>query len=218
MNDETKQKLIRVIGTIVVLVIIIGGVYLLVRKDSQNRNNSSSSPSTEQSAALTIKDDDWIKGKKEAKVSIIEYSDYQCPACAYASTSLDEVFKAYPNDVAIAYRHFPLTQHQFALEAATASEVAGEAGKFWEMHEVLFGNQEKISHEEILNIAESLGFNRIDFEQKMNDKKYKDAVYKDQMEGEDLKLDHTPTIYINGIEYSGNLDKDSIINEIKKNL
>lgn len=218
MSDETKQKLIRIIGTIVVLIIIIGGVYLLVRKDSQNRNNSSSSPSIEQSAALTIKNDDWIKGKKEAKIAIIEYSDYQCPACGYASSSLNEVYKAYPNDAAIVYRHFPLPSHQFAFEAAIASEITGESGKFWEMHDAIFANQEKISHEEILNIAESLGFSRTDFEQKMNDKKYKDAVYKDQMEGEDLKLDHTPTIYINGVEYTGNLDKDSIINEIKKYL
>ncbi|TSC91266.1 MAG: DSBA oxidoreductase [Candidatus Berkelbacteria bacterium Licking1014_96] len=218
MNDEAKQKLIRIIGTIVVLVIIIGGVYFLVKKDAQNRNNSSPSPSTEQSAALTIKDDDWLKGKKGAKAEIIEYSDFQCPACAYASSSLDEVYQVYPNEAAIVYRHFPLPNHQFAFDAAVASEIAGESGKFWEMHDTIFVNQEKISRDEILNIAQSLGFNRIDFDQKMNDKKYKDAVYKDQIEGEDLKLDHTPTIYINGIEYSGNLDKDSIINEIKKYL
>lgn len=218
MNEESKNKLIRIIGTIVVLVLIIGGVYFLVRKDSQNRSNSSSSPLTEQSAALTIKDDDWIKGKKEAKVAIIEYSDYQCPACAYASLSLNEVYQTYPNDVAVVYRHFPLPSHQFALDAAIASEIAGESGKFWEMNESLFLNQEKISKDEILNIAESLGFNRTDFEQKINDKKYKDEVYKDQIEAEDLKLDHTPTLYINGIEYSGDIDKDSIINEIKKYL
>ena len=218
MDDEKKQKLIRIIGTILVLVIIIGGVYFLVRKDSENRNNSNSSPSTEGSAVLTIKNDDWIKGKKEAKVAIIEYSDYQCPACAYTSTSLDEISNAYPNDVVIVYRHFPLPNHQFAFDAAVASEIAGEAGKFWEMHDAIFANQDKLSKEEILNIAESLGFNRADFDKKINEDKYKDAVFKDQMDGEDLRLDHTPTIYINGKEYSGNIDKDSIINEIKKYL
>ncbi|MBU2595827.1 DsbA family protein [Patescibacteria group bacterium] len=216
--EEKKQKLIRIIGTIVVLVLIIGGVYFLVKKDSQNRNGSSQSPTIENSAVLSIRDDDWIKGKREAKVSIIEYSDYQCPACSYASSSLDEVYQVYPNEVAIAYRHFPLPNHQFAFDAAIASEVAGESGKFWEMHDALFANQDKISKEEILSIAEFLGFSRNDFDQKMQDKKYKDAVYKDQIEGEDLRLDHTPTIYINGVEYSGNLDKDSIINELKKYL
>jgi protein-disulfide isomerase len=218
MNEEKKQKLIRIVGTIVVLVLVIGGVYLLVRKDSQNRNGTSQSPSTQQSATLFVRDDDWIKGKKDAKVIIIEYSDFQCPACGYASSSLNDVANAYPNDVALVYRHFPLTQHQFAFEAAVASQVAGEAGKFWEMHDQLFANQDKLSHDEILNIAVALGFNRTDFETKMNDKKYKDAVYKDQMEGEDLHLDHTPTIYINGTEYSGNLDSASIIAEVKKHL
>lgn len=218
MQEEKKQKLIRIVGTIVVLALIIGGVYLLVRKDSQNRNNLSSSPSTQQSATLSVRDDDWLKGKKDAKVVIIEYSDFQCPACAYTSTSLDEVYKAYSNDVAIVYRHFPLPNHQFAFDAAVASEVAGATGKFWEMHDAIFANQEKLSKEEILNIAVSLGFDRTDFEKKMNDKKYKDAVYKDRTEGEDLKLDHTPTFYINGVEYAGNLDSASIIAEIKKYL
>ncbi|MCX6811402.1 MAG: thioredoxin domain-containing protein [Candidatus Berkelbacteria bacterium] len=216
--EEKKQKLIRIVGTIVVLALVIGGVYLLVRKDSQNRNNLSPSPSTQQSATLSVRDDDWIKGKKDAKVVIIEYSDFQCPACGYASTSLDEVYTTYPNDVALVYRHFPLSQHQFAFEAAVASEVAGETGKFWEVHDQLFANQDKLSHEEILNIAVALGFDRTDFEKKMNDKKYKDAVYKDQMESEDLKLDHTPTLFINGAEYTGNLDIASITAEVKKYL
>lgn len=220
MNDEAKQKLIRVVGTIVVLVLIIGGVYLLVRKDSLNRNNDQSSPSSsiQNSSILSVKDSDWILGKKDAEVVIIEYSDFQCPACAYASTSLNEVHQSYPNDVAVVYRHFPLAQHQFAFDAAVASEVAGEIGKFWEMHDALFANQDKISQDEILNIAELLSFNRTDFANKMKDKKYKDPVYTDQTQGEDLKLDHTPTLYINGVEYAGNLDKDSIINEVKKYL
>lgn len=220
MNDEAKQKLIRVVGTIVVLVLIIGGVYLLVKKDSKNRNNNQTptSSSNQNSSILSVKDSDWLLGKKDAKVVIIEYSDYQCPACAYASASLNEVQKSYPNDVAVIYRHFPLAQHQFAFDAAVASEIVGETGKFWEMHDALFANQDKISQDEILSIAESLGFNRTDFANKMKDKKYKDPVYADQTQGEDLGLDHTPTLYINGIEYAGNLDKDSIISEIKKYL
>jgi len=219
MDEEKKQKLIRVVGTIVVLALVIGGVYLLVRKDSQNRNNSSSSPSNQESATLSVRDDDWIKGKKDAKVTIIEYSDYQCPACAYVTlTSLKQVFEIYPNDVAIIHRHFPLDYHQFTFDASVAAEIAGESGKFWEMHEALFAAQDKISHEEILNIAVSLGFNRTDFDKKMNEKKYKDAVYKDLMDADDLRLNHTPTIFINGVEYSGNLDSASIISEVKKYL
>lgn len=219
MKEEKKQMLIRVIGTIIVLVLIIGGIYFLVRKDSQNRNSTSSSPSNIHSAILSVRDNDWIKGKKDAKVVIIEYADYQCPACAYVSlTSLNEVAKTYPNDVAIIYRNFPLDYHQFSFETAVACEVAGEAGKFWEIHDALFANQDKISHEEILNIAQSLGFNRTEFENKMNDKKYKDKVYKDQMDAEDLKLNQTPTLFINGVEYTGNFDSASIIAEVKKHL
>ncbi len=218
MTDEKKQMLIRVIGTTVVLILIIGGVYFLVKKDSQNRNENETQAPNQNLAVLSIKDDDWIQGKKDAPVIIIDYADYQCPACAYVSASLNEIYNIYPNEVALVFRNFPLSYHQFEMEAAIAAEIAGEAGKFWEMHNGLFGNQDKLSYEEILNIAENLGFNRTDFEQKMKDKKYQDAVYKDQLEAEDLKLDHTPTIYINGIEYSGNLDKDSIINEIKKYL
>lgn len=218
MNDEAKQKILRVAGTIVILVLVIGGVYFLAKKDSANRTAENSASPTEESAKLTIRNDDWILGNKNAKVAIIEYSDFQCPACAFAATSLKEVHEAYPSEVVIAYRHFPLNYHQFALEAAIATEIAGESGKFWEMNEMLFANQEKLSHHEILNIAESLGFNRLEFDKKMLEKKYKDAVYKDQLEGQDLKLDHTPSIFINGADYAGNIDKDSIISEIKKYL
>src|SRR4030043_2371553 len=119
MNEQKKQSLIRVIGTIVVLIIIIGGVYLLAKKDNENQSQESQSPSTGESAILTVSDDDWIKGDKSAKAVIIEYSDFQCPACAYASTSLNEVFKSYPKETAIIYRHFPLPSHQFSFDAAT---------------------------------------------------------------------------------------------------
>jgi len=88
-----------------------------------------------------INSGDWVKGSPSAKALLVEYSDLQCPACAYYYPLLKKLNEEFGDKLAIAYRHFPLPMHQNAKGAAYAAEAAGRQGKFWEMHDMIFGQQ-----------------------------------------------------------------------------
>ncbi len=98
-------------------------------------------PTPDMEKVLNPQPDDWSVGPKDAKVTIIEWSDYQCPYCAVVAPLLKRLTEAYPNDVQFVYRHFPLTGHDKSLLATQATEAAGAQGKFWEMHDLLFASQ-----------------------------------------------------------------------------
>ena len=84
---------------------------------------------------------DWVKGNRDARTVLIEYSDFQCPACAFYYPYLKRLSEEFGDDLAIVYRHFPLPMHQNAKTAAAASDAAGRQGKFWEMHDAIFDSQ-----------------------------------------------------------------------------
>lgn len=101
-------------------------------------------PSTEGNATIpnVVTADDWVKGKKDSQVILVEYSDFQCPACAAYFPMIERVMDEYKDRVAFVYRHFPLTGiHPYAETMARASEAAGKQGKFWEMYQLIFKNQ-----------------------------------------------------------------------------
>src|SRR5262245_11239921 len=84
-----------------------------------------------------------VRGPQDATITLVEFGDYQCPSCGYYSPIVNEVLRRYPKDVRLEFHHFPLIQiHQFAMPAALAAEAAGEQGKFWEMHDMLYAKQE----------------------------------------------------------------------------
>jgi protein-disulfide isomerase len=146
---------------------------------------------------------DNVKGNPQARVIITEYSDFQCPACAYYAPLLKQVLDAYPDEVALVYRHFPLKQIHFKAEAsARASQAAAIQGKFWEMHDKLFEQQESWaqnakSNQLFADYAQSLGLNRDQFERDMNSKETKARVQRDYLHSLALQINSTPTIYIN---------------------
>lgn len=150
-----------------------------------------------------INQSDNVKGNPEAQVIITEYSDFQCPACAYYSPLLKQVLDAYPTEVALVYRHFPLKQIHFKAEAAArASQAAAIQGKFWEMHDKLFEQQESWaqnakSNQMFAQYAQDMGLNRDQFERDMNSKTVKARVQRDYLHALALQVNSTPTIYIN---------------------
>jgi protein-disulfide isomerase len=106
-----------------------------------------------------ITDKDHVTGAKNGKITIVEFSDFQCPYCGKYKTTVDQVLKAYPNDVTLVFKHFPLSFHPFAKPAAVASECANEQGKFWQMYDKLFtlNNNSTLATDTISQAAVELG-------------------------------------------------------------
>lgn len=148
--------------------------------------------------------EDHVLGQIGAAVQIIEYGDFQCPFCAAAAPILDSLFSNYRNEVCLAFRHFPLsTMHPDAPMAAVASEAAAEQGKFWEMHHALFANQDELSIENILGIAEELDLNMKKFTKDLDREDLAEKVQMDFSSGVRSGVNGTPSLFINGVRYDG---------------
>ncbi|MCL5795825.1 MAG: DsbA family protein, partial [Patescibacteria group bacterium] len=93
----------------------------------------------------------YAKGPEDAKVTIVVFSDFQCPACGYAYTQMKEVLAKYGDKIRFAVRHFPLSYHSYALEAAYSAEAAGLQGKFWEMYDLIYTNQSSLNSQKFLD-------------------------------------------------------------------
>lgn len=148
-----------------------------------------------------------IRGQSGATITIVEFSDFQCPACRAAEPTVQQVLAKYPDKVVLIYRHFPLMSiHPFAELAARASEVVDEQGKFWEYHDKLFekqpewtalGSQDKVK-DQLAQYAEELGIDKQDFLEKIESDHIKSAVAEDLQTANQLKLQATPTFFVNG--------------------
>jgi protein-disulfide isomerase len=149
--------------------------------------------------------EDNIVGKQTAKVQMIIYSDFECPFCLKFFDTLKQVRSTYKDQVSIAFRHFPLLTHANALPAALASECAGEQGKFWEMHDMLFaGNKNnKLNPEQYKLDARNLKLDIVKFSQCYDTQKYKSKVQEDMLGGRNSGVTGTPTIFINNEIYPG---------------
>lgn len=138
------------------------------------------------------------KGNKNAKVFLTEFSDFQCPACASFAPLVDEIVRQNSDTMVLVYRHFPLDQHPYAEKAAIAAEAAGRQGKFWEMAELLFRNQENLSDDTITQLANDLKLNMEQFAKDLTDGAIRDQVLADKSLGMRLGVNATPTFYLNG--------------------
>ncbi len=139
-----------------------------------------------------------VKGNINAPVAIIEFSDFQCPYCSQLQTTLNEVLQAYPKEVKLVFKHYPLPFHQQAMNAAKASEAAREQGKFWEMHDLIFQNFNKLSEPLFKEFAQQLGLNVEKFVSDFSSNKYEKQIQQDTMLARSADVTGTPTLFING--------------------
>ena len=139
-----------------------------------------------------------IRGPANAPITIVEFSDFQCPYCAGVQPTLKEVLAAFPKDVRLVYKQYPLNIHQYARQAAVASLAAQAQGKFWEMHDKLFGNYTAINDENIKRWATEIGLDMAQFEREMLAGAHEAAVQRDMTEGASVKVMGTPSMFING--------------------
>jgi len=153
---------------------------------------------------LVLNEQEWIKGDSDAKVTLTEYSDFQCPACALYSPIINQLAKDFGNDLRIEYKHFPLvTIHKNSLSAGQAALAAGAQDTFWEMHNMLFDRQPEWENsrnekEKFMEYAKILELDMAKFEQDYNAKAIKDKINDDMREGGRLRINSTPTFFLNG--------------------
>jgi protein-disulfide isomerase len=196
MDMTTETKFIGSIG-ILTMTIMVGGIFLFSRQPTQTAVLSASD-----TAILTRNATHAIKAKN-TKVTVVEFADFQCPACAAAHPIVKEVLEKYKGKITFIYRHFPLNQHKNARLAARAAEAANNQGKFWEMHDMLYENQKEWSEsssakEVFTGYAKVLGLNNEIFEKAINSTDFDDAIQHDYVDGVTLGVNSTPTFFLNG--------------------
>ncbi|MBI2597839.1 MAG: thioredoxin domain-containing protein [Candidatus Diapherotrites archaeon] len=152
---------------------------------------------------VELVDDDPFKGPASAKVTIVEFSDFQCPACGAAYPVLKQLTQEYFDRVKFVYRDFPLSAiHPFAQKAAEAAACANKQGKFWEYHDALFENQQKLAVVDLKKYAADLGLNTADFAACLEQGEFALEVSNDAADAGRFGVRATPTFFINGKMYS----------------
>ncbi len=165
---------------------------------------SSNGAVTNQDVPPAVSQEDHVRGGKSAIVTIVEYGDFQCPACSAYEKIVSTIQKKYPEDVRVTFRHFPLIQiHRNAFMAAKYTEAAGAQGKFWEMHDILYLKQEEWgstldAETKIQGYGKELGLDVTKLQQTANSKDAEDRVMVNLKEATALKLPGTPSFFING--------------------
>jgi protein-disulfide isomerase len=147
-----------------------------------------------------------LKGPADARITLIEFSDFECPYCSRAVHQVDALLKAYPTEIRLIYKQFPLSMHPHARMAATAALAANEQGKFWEMHDRLFANYRQLSRERILALAKDAGLDMDRFTADWTSGKFDAAVSADYKDGETAGVFGTPAFFINGKLYNGPME------------
>ncbi|OGC37705.1 hypothetical protein A2V54_02195 [candidate division WWE3 bacterium RBG_19FT_COMBO_53_11] len=162
------------------------------------------SSSSDQPAILAsaVSDSDWLKGSRDAGVVLVEYSDFQCPACASYAQIVNRITEEFGDKIAFVYRHFPLPQHQQAELAARAAEAAGKQGKFWEILDLIFVNQnnwagQSNAQETFVSYAQLLNLDMNRFETELGSPELKKEVENDYLSGAAI-VNYTPTFFLNG--------------------
>jgi protein-disulfide isomerase len=158
------------------------------------------------------------KGSATASVTIVEFSDFQCPYCGSAAPLIGKLLAAYPTQVRIAFKHCPLPFHKEAPLAHEAALAAGEQGKFWEMHDLLFATQDKLSRDDLIAKANQLNLDTLRFMRDLDVHRFKAAVDADRQEGDKLGVDGTPFFFINGHALNGAADFETFKRLIEATL
>lgn len=168
--------------------------------------------------ALTTPDPerDHIFGNPEGEVMVLEYGDYECPYCAEAHDAIMQLAELLGDRLCYAYRHFPLiNKHQNAVSAALAAEAAADRKEFWEVHELLFENQESL--DALDTIIEAGGYDADRIMKAVKSGEHKERVTEDREMGKQAGVEGTPTIFINGKLYEGEFDPEEMLEVIEEN-
>lgn len=194
---KLKGEALFFVGIIAVSILVVGGAIFL--------GGESNKPVEEQDL---VTDDSYSKGPANASATIVEFSDFQCPACRSAFPILERITEQYKDDLRFVYRHFPLPSHKNSKVAAEAAESAGAQGKFWEFHDILFerqnswgdsGQPEKI----FISYAEELELDTDKFQKDLKEHTFLPKINADIKAGNNAGVSSTPTFFLNGEKLPG---------------
>jgi protein-disulfide isomerase len=171
------------------------------------------------SLAIPIGKDDHVLGPEDAPVTLVEYGDYQCPACGAAYPMVKAIQKRLGAKLRFVFRNMPLNEiHPNAEMAAEAAEAAGAQGKFWEMHDALYEHQDQLGPDLVKALAKRLHLDVPRFEQDLGSRRFGDPVKRDFMGGVRSGVNGTPTFFIDGVRYDGSLDEPSLEAGLRQRL
>lgn len=203
MRISQDMKIFGGVG-IATLVILLGGMFLMNKVSTGSVDTSK-----KVDAKKLVKSNSYKTGAKDGKVMVVEFADFQCPACGAAHPIIKQMLQEYKGkSVTFIFRHFPLPQHANAVPASEAVEAAGEQGKFWQMYDKLFESQEDWSEKnnavEIFSgYAKTLGLDIDKFKKSVEESKYREKILADQKDGIDIGVNSTPTFFVNGLAIKG---------------
>ncbi|HXC59878.1 MAG TPA: thioredoxin domain-containing protein [Steroidobacteraceae bacterium] len=169
------------------------------------------------SLAIPVSATDHAQGSPEAAVTLVEYGDYQCPYCGLAYHEIKKAQKRLGAKLRFVFRNFPLNQaHPQAELAAESAEAAGAQGKFWEMHDALYENQQQLGQPLIEALVERLRLDGEKFEADLETRKFQSHVKHDFMGGVRSGVNGTPGLFINGQRYDGSWEEQPLTDALLK--
>lgn len=143
--------------------------------------------------------DSFTIGNATAAAFLVEFSDFQCPACRAFAPTVEGILTQHKDNLLFVYRHFPLPQHQYAKTAAMVAEAAGVQGKFWEMGKLLFANQDRFPTTPWASLADELKLDLTKFDKSINSEILKSKIDRDEAKATQLGLSSTPSFFLNGV-------------------
>ena len=200
------------VALIGLVVVLAGGKLPGFKMAAATNTNQAGQPTGQQPAAQQqaqdpagdvtktspITDQDHMRGNKNAQITLLEYSDFQCPFCIRHEPTLTQLLNDYKDKIRLVYRHFPLTSiHPYAQKAAEASECASEQGKFWEMHDKLFAANGELAVDALKKMAVDLKLNTSQFNNCLDSGKYASKVNQEAAEAQAAGITGTPVTFVN---------------------
>lgn len=214
---KNESSILIAVGALTIL-IVVGAVFFFSSSPSEKIAQGQPIDKT-----LLVKKESPTKGKKDAKVMVVEFSDFQCPACAAAHPIVKQMNDTYKDKILFVYRYFPLTIHKNAYMAAQAAAASLEQGKFWQMHDMLFDRQndwEKADNplDIFVSYASDLNLDSEKFKEALKANKYSTVISQDIADGNALGVNATPTFFVNNEKISGVPSFETLKQVIDRNL
>ncbi len=218
MNDTNKMTIWFIAGFLVLVIAGVTVAYVVSGGAGGSGSGANANSTVAATTVPAIAAADWTQGNKAAKVSVIEYGDFECPACGAYNPIVNQLIATYGSQVLFSFRNFPLyTIHPDAGISAQAAEAAGLQGKYWEMHELLYKNQlawsvvdpSAVVSKYFDGYAQQLGLDVKKFDQDITSSAVTNKIAADVASGNAAQIDHTPTFFVNNAQIANPASADA---------